>query len=212
MPTVVLPTATRLYTNSVLSRLIAYPYRRRHLCSLPSNNNELGIATTRPKLVHHVFRWGIGNAFRAQSKNRYRPTYAERNTPACIREDYFQCDAKFDLCKITYDTLNEQWEVLWTECGKLNGKPFPIKKFGIDASKQAALEFAAELDERLKTSGGNSLDYTSGPGLTFDHTLHCWVALGNVGRRRVARAYSADYHGFDAARRRAYRFAKRSTS
>ncbi|GFE53097.1 transcription factor with AP2 domain(s) [Babesia ovis] len=175
----------------------------------PAPSTDDHTPSSRPKLIHHVFRWGVGNAFRAQAKNRYRPTHAERNTAVSLREDYFHCDAKFERCKVTYDKLNEQWEVLWTEFGKINGKPFPVKKFGIEASKAESLKFAQELDNRL----GNSTDSIEEPeeqGITFDHTLHCWVALGRVGRRTVARAYSADFHGYEIARKRAIDF--RNTS
>ncbi|ORM40034.1 uncharacterized protein BXIN_1182 [Babesia sp. Xinjiang] len=165
------------------------------------DNTTASPLAARPKLVHHVFRWGVGNAFRAQSKNRYRPTHAERNTAVSLREGYFDCDRQFERCKVTYDKLNEQWEVLWKEFGKINGKPFPVKKFGIEASKAESISFAEQLDKRLQEQYKGEEEPTKEPGLTFDHTLHCWVALGRVGRRPVARAYSADFHGYESARK-----------
>ncbi|GIX60854.1 transcription factor with AP2 domain, putative [Babesia caballi] len=165
--------------------------------------------STRLRLLHHVFRWGVGNAFRAQSKNRFRPTHAERNTAVSLREGYFSCDRQFTHCKIVYDPLNEQWEVLWNEFGKLNGKPFPVKKFGVEASKAESIRFAEQLDQRLKEQSTAGSDLSEEPGITFDHTLHCWVALGRVRGRPAARAFSADYHGYERARTRASDFRAR---
>lgn len=81
--------------------------------------------------------------------HRFKPTHAERNTAASIPEEYFSCSREFDHCKIAYDGLNEQWEVLWNEFGKVNGKPFPVKKFGIDAAKAESIAFAEELNVGL---------------------------------------------------------------
>ncbi|GBE59160.1 transcription factor with AP2 domain-containing protein, putative [Babesia ovata] len=175
--------------------------------------------STRPRLVHHVFRWGVGNAFRAHSKNRFQPTHAERNTAVSLYEGYFDCDRKFQHCKIAYDRLNEQWEVLWTEFGKLNGKPFPVKKFGVEASKAESIAFAEELDRRLIEELKDNpespksmlccfvaISAVAESGVTFDHTLHCWVALGRVRGRPAARAFSADYHGYEGALKRASDF------
>ncbi|KAK1932850.1 hypothetical protein X943_001102 [Babesia divergens] len=163
-------------------------------------------AARKSKLVHHVFRWGVGNAFRSHSKNRFKPTHSERNTAASIPEEYFSCSREFDHCKIAYDGLNEQWEVLWNEFGKVNGKPFPVKKFGIDAAKAESIAFAEELNKRLSSKVSTELEPSKEAGLTFDHTLHCWVALGRVGNRPAARAFSAEYHGYENARRMATDF------
>lgn len=66
-----------------------------------------------------------------------------------MRQDYFQPPDILESCKIVYDTTNEQWEVLWHEFGKLNGKPFPIKKYGMEAAKIEAINFANDLNVSL---------------------------------------------------------------
>lgn len=138
--------------------------------------------------------------------DRFKPTHAERNTEVSIRSDYFSCDREFEHCKVVYDRLNEQWEVLWTEFGKINGKPFPVKKFGIEESKAESITFAEQLNERLSSQKKDEKEDATEPGLTFDHTLHCWVALGRKGSRPVARAFSAEYHGYEKARELASEF------
>ncbi|CDR97107.1 hypothetical protein, conserved [Babesia bigemina] len=163
-------------------------------------------------------RTGTDVNCRCCSVCRFRPTHAERNTAVSLYEGYFDCDRKFQHCKIAYDRLNEQWEVLWTEFGKLNGKPFPVKKFGVEASKAESIAFAEELDvrhtfmqrrlsEELKDNPEPPKSALfAEPGVTFDHTLHCWVALGRVRGRPAARAFSADYHGYEGALKRASDF------
>ncbi|KAK2197017.1 AP2-ERF domain [Babesia duncani] len=165
-------------------------------------------------LVEHTFRWGIGNKYRSQSANRYRPTHAQRPTRAWIRGDYFTI-SKFKHCEMLYDKVNEQWEVQWQAYGKLNGKPFPVKKFGIEASKREAIAFAKNLDNsianqqtEISTETATKVIGRYSDCVKFDSKLHCWVGLGRIGTRPVVRAFSADYHG-DKAMEMAIKMSKR---
>ncbi|KAF8817785.1 AP2 domain transcription factor AP2VIIb-2, partial [Cardiosporidium cionae] len=89
-----------------------------------------------------IFQWGIGNKFRSQSENRYRPVHTERPMEATLSNSYYQSFHK----AIQWENLNEAWEVYWYEYNKLNAKPFPVKKFGVTQAKAEALKFAQDLE------------------------------------------------------------------
>ncbi|AFZ79374.1 hypothetical protein BEWA_022220 [Theileria equi strain WA] len=210
-----------LYTKLLCKHLRASrPVDRRTFSSLGEYIDSADVEEAESKsdrLIPHIFRWGVGNRHVAQSKNRYRPTHKERNTTVSIRANYFELDLTFEKCKIVYDETNEHWEVLWHEHGKLNGKPFPIKKYGIEASKIEAISFAKTLNERLKSQpdpddleqdihGNIASSQGVEKGVTFDRILQSWVGLGRVGTRPTARAFSADYHGYENAKHMAKTF------
>ena len=54
-----------------------------------------------------------------------------------MRDDYYQSEHK----NIFFEDLNEQWEVMWYEDYKWHAKPFPVKKWGLEAAKREALAF-----------------------------------------------------------------------
>ncbi|UKK02032.2 hypothetical protein MACK_001386 [Theileria orientalis] len=162
------------------------------------------------KLVEYTFNWGVGNKYIEQSRNRLdsqfsikifriRPTHNKKVTTVTIPSNYFDVTDKFENCKLVFDDVNEQWEVLWLEYNKLNGKPFPVKKHGIQASKDQAIKFAKEINDKLNNSDVNNYYKHSNEdkNISFDNVLQCWVGLGRAGSRPIARAYSADYHGFE---------------
>ncbi|KAF4665893.1 hypothetical protein FOL47_004369 [Perkinsus chesapeaki] len=94
--------------------------------------------------VHQrVFRWGIGNRFRAVNANRYQPVHLERVKEVTLNNDYYDSPDT----NIRWDDFSECWEVYWYENEKLNAKPFPVKKFGIKWSKEEAKKFYNELKE-----------------------------------------------------------------
>ncbi|UKJ90434.2 hypothetical protein MACJ_001367 [Theileria orientalis] len=165
------------------------------------------------KLVEYTFNWGVGNKYIERSGNRLdspcsiqffriRPTHKKKVTTVTIPSNYFDVTDKFENCKLVFDEVNEQWEVLWLEYNKLNGKPFPVKKHGIQASKHQAIEFAKEINDKLNNSDGNNYYKHSNEdkNIYFDNVLQCWVGLGRAGSRPIARAYSADYHGFETSK------------
>ena len=152
--------------------------------------------------IQHVFRWGVGNKFRSINANRFTPVHHARPKEVTIREDYFESPNK-DVIK--FDTVNEQWEVFWYENNKLNAKPFPIKKFGIEQSKTEAIKFMNELVE----TGRYSRDLTSNEnlrsdvdGVSWDDRLQSWIAFDGKG----SRAFSASKHGVHGARQLAEQF------
>nr|PVC51544.1 hypothetical protein MACL_00001480 [Theileria orientalis] len=181
--------------------------------SNPSESSEdasSNLKLNNVKLVEYTFNWGVGNKYIEQSRNRLdspcliqnfriRPTHKKKVTTVTIPSNYFDVTDKFENCKLVFDEVNEQWEVLWLEYNKLNGKPFPVKKHGIQASKRQAIEFAKEINDKLNNSDGNNHHKNSNEdkNISFDNVLQCWVGLGRAGSRPIARAYSADYHGFE---------------
>ena len=133
-------------------------------------------------MKQHVFRWGVGNKFRSVNANRFSPVHFERPKEVTVRSDYFESPSKH----MRFDKLNEQWEVLWYEHHKLNGKPFPVKKFGVEESKQQAVEFM----ESLKTEGrlGEQLaSFESENGVIWDARMQAWFSHN--------KSYSANKHG-----------------
>lgn len=144
----------------------------------------------------HKFRWGIGNRFRANSQNRFSPVHLERPKEVSIREDYFENDNP----NIVWESLNETWEVYWYEHNKLNAKPFPVKKFGIELCKKEAFAFY----EELKIAGrlGKKREHDrSQEGIFYDERFQDWVAFVQKDGRPVSRAFSASKFGYDGAKR-----------
>lgn len=153
----------------------------------------------------HVFRWGIGNKFRSLNANRYTPVHHPRPKEVTVRFDYFQSP---DNSAIQYDSLNEQWEVFWYEYNKLNAKPFPVKKFGIEESKAEAMKFLNELKEsgryEAKPEFKSNVD-----GVFWDHRTQSWICNGSD---KGIRAFSAIKHGMAGAQKLAEGCASESTT
>jgi hypothetical protein len=142
----------------------------------------------------HVFKWGVGNKFRSFNRNRFSPVHHARPKEVTIPDDYFTSPVPG---QVEWDSLNEAWEVFWFEGGKFHAKPFPVKKFGVDQSKQEAGRF---LDE-LKTTGRFRVpeERGTGDGVFWDERMQCWFSLSD-GR---VRGYGAVKHGFEQSKKRA---------
>jgi len=144
---------------------------------------------------HRIFRWGIGNKFRSLSKNRYSPVHKERPKEVVVRDDYYDSDNP----NIKWENLNESWEVYWYEHNKLNAKPFPVKKFGVERAKREAFEFYEELEEESRL---NEKPERESPqdGVFFDERFQDWVSLHWKDGRPQSRCYSASKYGYEGAK------------
>jgi len=140
-----------------------------------------------------VFRWGVGNRFRAINANRFSPVHEERAREMTVRNDYFEAPNEH----IKWEPLNEAWEVFWYEHHKLNAKPFPVKKFGIEQSKREALAFYEQLgvDKRQEAAPSYGNKHSN---VKWDERLQSWVGLyfDKKGRPQSL-AFSAKKHGFE---------------
>lgn len=152
----------------------------------------------------HVFKWGVGNKFRSINANRFTPVHHARLKEVTVREDYFDSP---DVA-IQFDALNEQWEVSWFEHHKLNAKPFPVKKFGIEQSKNEALSFLQELKASGRFSSEAPNPTSNQDNVFWDNRMQAWFACvdGNV------KAFSATKHGSRKAQRLAESVASNSKS
>lgn len=151
-----------------------------------------------PQFIQHVFRWGIGNRFRADPETRYHPVHLERPKEVTIKKSYFLPVNE----NIIYEKLNEQWEVFWYENNKINAKPFPIKKYGIEAAKKEAIKFYESLKKNNKMN--EKPTYESGvEGVYFDSVTNCWISFYREKNFPVCRSFSAEFHGFETAKQMA---------
>lgn len=143
-----------------------------------------------------VFRWGIGNRFRAINANRFSPVHEERPREMTVRDDYFEEPNEH----IKWEPLNEAWEVYWYEHHKLNAKPFPVKKFGIEQCKREAIAFYEQLqvDKRQEAIPTYGNTYSN---VKWDERLQSWVGLyfDKKGRPQSL-AFSAKKHGFEQSK------------
>ncbi|CRH00024.1 transcription factor with AP2 domain(s), putative [Plasmodium relictum] len=154
--------------------------------------------------VQYVFKWGIGNKFRSDPENRFHPVHLSRSKEVTIRKNYFDSVNE----NIKYEELNEQWEVFWYENNKLNAKPFPIKKYGIEAAKKEAIKFYESLKINNRTN--EKPKYESGvEGVHYDVITNCWVSFYRLNNFPVCRSFSAEYHGFETAKKMAIERVKR---
>lgn len=150
----------------------------------------------RDKAEHlRVFRWGIGNKFRMQSQNRFMPVHKARNQECMVRDDYYQSDNP----NIYWDELNETWEVQWFEHSKLNAKPFPVKKYGVERARQEAASFFEELQAAGRL-GSKPVHESPQEGVFYDPRMQSWVCLAWRDGRPLSRCYAATKYGFDGAR------------
>ena len=116
----------------------------------------------------HTFRWGVGNAFRSVTANRLSPVHLPRPKEVTLRTDYFESPHE----AVQFDTLNEQWEVFWYEHNKMNAKPFPVKKFGVEPAKEAAVAFLEELERDGRF--GERPVMESRNGAFWDERMQTW--------------------------------------
>lgn len=150
------------------------------------------------QFIQHVFKWGIGNRFRADPETRYHPVHLSRPKEVTIRKSYFLPVNK----NIIYEKLNEQWEVFWYENNKLNAKPFPIKKYGIEAAKREAIKFYESLKKNNQMK--EKPKYKSEvEGVHFDFVTNCWVSFYRENNFPLCRSFSAEFHGFETAKQMA---------
>ncbi|KAF5153645.1 hypothetical protein TpMuguga_02g02350 [Theileria parva strain Muguga] len=216
-------------------RFIFFNFYKSYSTSKVDSIHKVQDSQNRTELIEYKFNWGIGNKYTEHNKTRVGRNIPKNPKVVTISSDYFNIEDKFEHCKVVFDEVNEQWEVLWLEYNKLNGKPFPISKFGLQTSKSKSLEFANFINDKLKESSSThtsdtdnahnsnniensnavtpehtSTDPTPTPeslkdsnsdrNIIFDHVLQCWVGLGRRGNRPIARAFSADYHGYEKSK------------
>ncbi|CZT98815.1 hypothetical protein PFAG_03246 [Plasmodium falciparum Santa Lucia] len=188
-----------------------YQHRKKSIClnSIQNNssvNNNICIVKSEKQeidknnsdFIQYVFKWGIGNKFRSDPENRYHPVHLKRSKEVTIRKDYFDNVNE----NIRYEELNEQWEVYWFENNKLNAKPFPVKKFGINDAKREAIKFYESLKVQQRIMPKPK--YESGvEGVHYDIITNCWVAFYRSNNFPVCRSFSAEYHGFETAKQMA---------
>ena len=165
---------------------------------------------SRTRSLEHTFKWGIGNEYMLRNRLRYLPPTLPRPKTATVAGNYFRSPA----VNVAYDSVNEAWEVRWFANGKFHGKPFPIKKFGVERAKTEAAVFAESL---LETAGVSvsRVEYKSEiSGVFWDERSQAWFAkytCESAGRVQ-SRGYSADKWGFEEARNKAEEKVKNSSA
>lgn len=141
-----------------------------------------------------MFKWGIGSNY--TRANRFKPVREGKPKEITIENDYYTSTEDH----IVWEDLNEQWEVFWYEFGKLNARPFPVKRYGVYQSKKEAIAFSDRLraEGRLKTARQH---FDSGmEGVIWDEKTTCWVThITTLEGRPSTRSYSAEIHGMDEA-------------
>lgn len=147
---------------------------------------------------HRIFRWGIGNKFRMQSKNRLTPVHRPHPKEVVVRDEYYESDNP----NIMWEDLNEAWEVYWYENMKLNAKPFPVKKFGVERAKREAWAFLEELEAsgKLHQNAVPERSEDAQEGVFYDMRLQSWVCFFWRDGRPQARSYSATKYGYEGAK------------
>lgn len=205
----------RRLTTSVLSHRILSPIGgaaplevpQRRSCSGEAGSQNItsddapevgrqAVVYRRRRAEHHrFFRWGIGSAFTMENKNRFQPVHKERPKEVVVRDNYYDSDNP----NIVWEHLNEAWEVYWYEHQKLNAKPFPVKKFGIERSKREAFAFFEELKEAGRLNEKPRVEPPE-EGVFFDARLQAWVCFFWRNGRPLARSFSASKWGLDGAK------------
>eukprot|EP00929_Paragymnodinium_shiwhaense_P089170 TRINITY_DN49378_c0_g1_i1.p2 TRINITY_DN49378_c0_g1~~TRINITY_DN49378_c0_g1_i1.p2 ORF type:complete len:301 (-),score=86.80 TRINITY_DN49378_c0_g1_i1:136-1038(-) len=144
---------------------------------------------------HRTFRWGVGSKWRSQGANRFMPVHKEHPKEIMVRDDYYESDNK----NIVWEDLNEAWEVYWYEHDKLNAKPFPVKKWGLEASKREAFAFYEQLQEKNRLEAPPKIE-SPDEGVFYDSRMQSWVCLFWRDGRPQARCYGATKYGFEGAK------------
>lgn len=157
-----------------------------------------------PETHMRTFKWGIGNRFRSNAENALRPVHKARPHMVSVRSDYYdrplsEADGRDH---IEWDNLNEAWEVFWFEHGKLNAKPFPVKKFGVEPAKLEAIAFFREL-KRTKPRLTQREFESPSSSVRYDERLQSWTVRYWEGGRPQVRSYSASQHGLVQAKAKA---------
>mmetsp|Transcript_50028 Transcript_50028/g.116760 ORF Transcript_50028/g.116760 Transcript_50028/m.116760 type:complete len:250 (-) Transcript_50028:145-894(-) len=156
-----------------------------------------GVRVYRRQRAEHwrTFRWGIGSAFRMESINRFTPVHKPHPMGSVVRDDYYESENS----NIVWNETREGWEVYWYEHSKLNAKPFPVKKYGLERSKKEAFQFYSELADAGKL-GEKPHFPAPEEGVFFDQRLQSWVCFFWRDGRPQSRCYSAMKYGFDGAK------------
>lgn len=144
---------------------------------------------------HRTFRWGVGSRWRQQGVNRFTPVHKEHAKEVMVRDDYYEIDNP----NIMWEDLNEAWEVYWYENNKLNAKPFPVKKYGVEQAKKEAAAFHDVLVESGRAKSRPRVEQPN-PGIFFDGRLQSWVCLYWQDGRPRSHAFSATKYGFEGAK------------
>merc|ERR1712113_1203032 len=110
--------------------------------------------------------------FRMLRPNRFTPVHKPHPQETVVRDDYYETENP----NIMWEDLNESWEVYWYENNKLNARPFPVKKFGIERAKHEAFEFYETLQEagRLHKKPQHSSPQS---GVFYDSRMQDWVSF-----------------------------------
>eukprot|EP00927_Polykrikos_kofoidii_P020973 TRINITY_DN20000_c0_g1_i1.p1 TRINITY_DN20000_c0_g1~~TRINITY_DN20000_c0_g1_i1.p1 ORF type:complete len:297 (-),score=35.87 TRINITY_DN20000_c0_g1_i1:745-1548(-) len=143
-----------------------------------------------------VFTWGVGNRFRAQSRNRFMPVHKPHPKEVSVRDNYYESDNP----NVQWENLNEAWEVFWYENNKLNARPFPVKKFGIEQAKREASDYydalveAGRVHERPKREAPQD-------GIFYDERFQTWMCFFWRDGRPQSRGFPASKYGFEGAKR-----------
>mmetsp|Transcript_41911 Transcript_41911/g.84514 ORF Transcript_41911/g.84514 Transcript_41911/m.84514 type:complete len:179 (-) Transcript_41911:27-563(-) len=128
-------------------------------------------------------------------ENRFTPVYKPHPQESVVRDDYYQSDNP----NIVWEDLNECWEVYWYENNKLNARPFPVKKFGIERAKREAAAYYEELKEKGRLHEPRKLDMPQ-PGVFFDSRFQDWFCFFWRDGRPHSRGFSAVKYGYDGAK------------
>eukprot|EP00928_Gymnodinium_smaydae_P039974 TRINITY_DN27192_c0_g1_i1.p2 TRINITY_DN27192_c0_g1~~TRINITY_DN27192_c0_g1_i1.p2 ORF type:complete len:277 (+),score=47.41 TRINITY_DN27192_c0_g1_i1:69-899(+) len=142
-----------------------------------------------------VFKWGVGNKFRSQSANRFTPVHKPHPKEIPVRDDYYESSNP----NIVWEDLNESWEVYWYEHTKLNAKPFPVKKYGLEQAKREAITFYDELAANGRLQEKPRIESPQ-EGVFFDARAQTWTCLFWRDGRPLSRSFSATKYGFDGAK------------
>jgi len=123
------------------------------------------------------------------------PVHKPHPKEIMVRDDYYESDNS----NIVWEDLNEAWEVYWYEHNKLNAKPFPVKKWGLEGAKREAFAFYDELQEsqRLHTAPRPEAPQ---PGVFYDNRIQSWVSLFWRNGRPLSRCFNANKYGFEGAK------------
>eukprot|EP00916_Digyalum_oweni_P016232 GHVL01026631.1.p1 GENE.GHVL01026631.1~~GHVL01026631.1.p1 ORF type:complete len:234 (+),score=34.44 GHVL01026631.1:34-702(+) len=146
--------------------------------------------------IPYTFKWGVGNKYKSDSTNQLLPVYLHRPLEVFVRPNYFESDNE----NIIYEELNDCWEVYWYENNKLNARPFPVKKFGVEASKREAWKYY----ETLKTEGrlGHApYHHSDCEGVFWEEQIMSWVTSYVKDGKPKTLSYSATAHGYEGARK-----------
>ena len=102
---------------------------------------------------------------------------------------------------IIWEDLNEFWEVYWYEHGKLNARPFPVKKHGLLAAKTAAIEYLAGLRNagRCQSKPDPQAQVEDVSGVFWDERFQSWVCLYWRNGRPQCSLFSAAKYGVHQA-------------